>query len=290
MIKSDMEKQGDKWLSIYIFYDGNADHLLKQFVFPFIQQWSAPWFFIRYWDGGDHIRLRLKAAVSQHDSIVEALGLRRNAFLGSEEVNVKTVRVAEYEPEFERYGNTQSITWAEQHFECSSAYILNWLVKKEASQSAVMQAIKLHLALLFASKWDGERLIGVCNFFLEGWLPKLFNQKDPKEAQKEFWLNQFQSAFEPRKNQLAQSASQFWQALNAGEVDDDLGDYLSVTIKTMCLYQHVDFEQNKMFQVVSSFMHMNNNRLGISNYEEAYIMYCIITCIQYINEDQTHQV
>lgn len=271
-----MENQQDKWLSVYIFHQGDANKLLKQLVHPFIQQWNAPWFFIRYWEGGDHIRLRLKAAVSQHDLIVKSFCI--------EKAIIKSVQIAQYEPEIDRYGNIESMAWAEGYFESSSAYILNWIAKKDANQSLTAQAIKLHLTLLFASGWDKEVLISVCNFFLEGWLPKLFNQTKPKERQRLFWLNQFETVFEISKPQMIKAADQFWQRLNAREKDDDLDTYLSETISVMNLYKCAVFEEDKLYQVISSFMHMNNNRLGISNYEEAYIMYCIIACLQFIHE------
>ncbi|MBB6237875.1 thiopeptide-type bacteriocin biosynthesis protein [Pedobacter sp. AK013] len=276
-----MKKQEKKWFSLYIFYHENADRLLKELIYPFIRQWHRPWFFIRYWEGGNHIRLRLKAAEDEHPAIVKALS--------SDNAGVKTLQTARYEPEIDRYGNYESIAWAEQYFECSSHYILNWIVKREANQSAITQAIKLHLSLLYTLKWDEEALIGVCNFFLDGWLPKLYNSVDAGEEQRIFWLNQFEKVFVPLKNQTIQASNQFWEQLDQDIVDDNLVEYLSKTTKVICSYQKIDFERNKMFQVISSFMHMNNNRLGISNYEEAYIMYVITVCLRFIHENSILQ-
>lgn len=272
-----MKKQEEKWLSLCIFYDEDADRLLKQVVHPFIQKWHSPWFFIRYWEGGDHIRLRLKTAEIEHDEIVKALNL--------ENTGIKSIQIAQYEPEIDRYGSYKSITWAEQYFECSSDYVLNWIVKREVNQSIASQTIKLHLALLHTLKWEKEELIGVCNFFLEGWLPKLYNSTDPKEEQRTFWLKQFEKVFIPLKNQMLQASSQFWQELNDGIVDDNFREYLSKTIEVIDLYQNAGFEKDKLFQVISSFIHMNNNRLAISNYEEAYIMYVIISCLKFIHKN-----
>ncbi|NII82853.1 MULTISPECIES: thiopeptide-type bacteriocin biosynthesis protein [unclassified Pedobacter] len=276
-----MEEHKEKWFSLYIFYHENADRLLIELIHPFIWQWRRPWFFIRYWEGGNHIRLRLKASENEHNAIVKALSPGNAA--------IKTIQTARYEPEIDRYGNYESIVWAEQYFECSSHYVLNWIVKREANQSIITQAIKLHLSLLHTLKWDEEDLIAVCNFFLDGWLPKLYNSTDPREEQRTFWLSQFEKVFVPLKNQTLQAGKQFWQQLNQDIVDDDLMEYLSKTTKVICSYQKIDFEKNKMFQVISSFMHMNNNRLGISNYEEAYIMYIITVCLRFIHENSIQQ-
>lgn len=272
-----MENQQDKWLSVYLFHYGDADQLLKQLVHPFIQQWHAPWFFIRYWEGGDHIRLRLKATENRHHSIVKSLSAESSV--------IKSIQIAEYEPEVERYGNLETMPWAEQYFEYSSAYILNWIVNKKTNQSLITQAIKVHLTLLYATGWNKDALINVCNLFLEGWLPRLFNQTEPKERQRLFWLNQFETVFETSKPQMVKAAYQFWQALKAREAGNDLNAYLSETIGILKLYRSSDLEENRLFQVISSFMHMNNNRLGVYNYEEAYIMYCILTCLEFIHEE-----
>jgi len=271
-----MENQQDKWLSVYLFHFGDANQLLKQVVNPFIQQWHAPWFFIRYWEGGDHIRLRLKAAENQHDLIIKSLYFEKSI--------IRSIQVVRYEPEVDRYGNPNSMPWAERYFECSSAYILNWISKKEVNQSLNAQAIKLHLTLLFASGWDKEALIRLCNFFLEGWLPKLFNKTEPEAQQRLFWLNQFETVFKRSKLQMIKASDQFWQRLNAREIDDELKVYLSESINIMQLYKYAGFKEAKLIQIISSFMHMNNNRLGISNDEEAYIMYGITACLQFIQE------
>ncbi|GGH06110.1 thiopeptide-type bacteriocin biosynthesis protein [Pedobacter zeae] len=276
-----MNKQEEKWLSLYIFYNENADGLLKELIYPFIRQWHRPWFFIRYWEGGNHIRLRLKAAENEHEAIIKALSLDNAA--------VTRILTTQYEPEIDRYGNDESITWAEQYFECSSQYILNWLVKREINQSVIAQAIKLHLTLLHTLKWDDEALVELCNFFLAGWLPKLYNPADPKEKQRIFWLNQFEKVFVPVKNQTLQACSQFWQQLNSPVAELNLMEYLLKTTGVISSYQKMDFEKKKMFQVISGFMHMNNNRLGISNDEEAYIMYVIRACLQFIHENSIQQ-
>lgn len=83
---------------------------------------------------------------------------------------------------------------------------------------------------------------------------------------------------------MLQVSNQFWQELNNGIVDDHFREYFSKTIEVIDLYQNAGFEKDRLFQIISSFMHMNNNRLGISNHEEAYIMYGIITCLQFIHE------
>jgi thiopeptide-type bacteriocin biosynthesis protein len=57
------------WLSYHIFYSGNLDRCLIEGVRPLVNRLRSAnaieqWFFIRYWNGGPHIRLRLSPACS----------------------------------------------------------------------------------------------------------------------------------------------------------------------------------------------------------------------------------
>ena len=52
------------WISLHIHRRGGMDHLLMGGVSPLIEHLRregvlARWFFLRYWDGGPHLRLRL---------------------------------------------------------------------------------------------------------------------------------------------------------------------------------------------------------------------------------------
>lgn len=272
-----MKELINNWQSIYIFHRGNADEILIRFIYPYIQQWAKPWFFIHYWEGGDHIRLRLKSELHQCYPIINVLSEQYPEIL--------SIKIAKYEPEIDRYGNHDTINWAERYFQCSSAYILEWVANRDERYSTTAQAIKMHLALLYVLKWKYKKLMEVCNMFLEGWLPRLFDRNMPKEEQRIFWLNKFASVFGASKCQLISAAEQYWRKLESGEVGLDMKDYFMITKEVTDLYQSVKFPKEKLHQIFSSFIHMNNNRLGISNYEEAYIMYAIKECLGFIHEN-----
>src|SRR5215472_14113708 len=57
------------WISIHIFYNGNRNHMLTTCLEPLVQDLRKRnlvqhYFFIRYWQEGPHIRLRLLPAES----------------------------------------------------------------------------------------------------------------------------------------------------------------------------------------------------------------------------------
>lgn len=57
---------GPRWLSFHIFHGGDLDRLLLDGVRPALDEWTASgaidgFFFVRFWNGGPHLRLRLAA-------------------------------------------------------------------------------------------------------------------------------------------------------------------------------------------------------------------------------------
>ncbi|MBA2935162.1 hypothetical protein HZF05_13815 [Sphingomonas sp. CGMCC 1.13654] len=73
------------WLAFHVFYHGDQDVLLWRCVKPLIQELRtggriSEYFFVRYWNGGPHVRLRVKAEL---DSSATSETIRRavKAFL-----------------------------------------------------------------------------------------------------------------------------------------------------------------------------------------------------------------
>lgn len=275
------------WLSLHIYYTGNADELLKQAIAPFISQWKScffaesPWFFIRYWEGGSHIRLRLHANPFYHEQMTGALS-KDLCHFQSASFRVEKVLSVEYEQEISRYGNGESIAWAEQHFAASSTYVLNWLLIRENSRQVTLQAVKLHLVLLFCAGLKPDKIIRLCDFFINGWLPKLYRSDFSNDYEKAFWLHQFEQAFLSKKEIVCLAAASFWEELVTNNLHNGLAKYMTCSQKVMDQYQTAEFDEFKFQEIVSSLIHMTNNRLGIANQEEAYLMYVIKICIEYI--------
>lgn len=276
-----------KWLALHIFYSGDASKLLTAFIAPLVGKWQCfllpgtPWFFIRYWEEGNHIRLRLNADINHHDEILKAVEVLVSEGKDSPFSIEKVIR-ADYNPEISRYGNEVSIAWAEQHFASSSSFILDWFKTKKNTESVFMQAVKLHLMLLLGTKWSSIQLIKVCDFFIQGWLPRLYNPKLAVEEEEIYWLNQFDCVFAKIKEPVCRATNDFWHQLIENNLNNKLKAYLQPNIKTLAQYNTAGFGNDKLCEIVSSFMHMTNNRLGISNQDEAYIVYVVRACLQHI--------
>ena len=291
----------NRWFAAYLFYPGDLDLMLSQLVAPFIKEFfpherqDICYFFIRYWENGSHIRLRINADNTLQEIFAEELKKRAHEFFiqypglnHSSSFNKETlfadhyIRFAVYEPETERYGDQKSLPWAETHFFKSSDFILNWINTKKPGASVLVQALRMHLILLFAMSCDIPRLIAICDFFIEGWLPRLYNQQGNTEIQKRYWLNEFEISFNRTKEFILPASQVFWDELATGTADQAVQNLLNANIQLMKNYKSVGFEDTKVTGIVTSMMHMNNNRLGISNYEEAYGMYCTSQCLNFL--------
>lgn len=282
-----MERPEYKWLALHIFYSGNANELLTVAIKPFIDQWKShlavfsPWFFIRYWEGGSHIRLRLNADLNFHEQIVKS-GTIEFFNLIYPTFKIEKVLIVEYVPELTRYGNAESMPWAEKHFAASSAYVLNWLGTKKDEPQITLQAIQLHLLLLFCSQWPLEKLIQVSELFVNGWLPRLYRKELPVADEKTYWLMQFGQTFSKAKVTICLAAKIFHESFFHENLSDELANYKFVNTEMLHQYYQLGFQPDKLMKIISSMMHMTNNRLGISNQEEAYLMYVVGICLRYI--------
>ncbi|MCE6996472.1 hypothetical protein LZG04_16935 [Saccharothrix sp. S26] len=143
------------WVGAHVFHRGDQDLLVTRAVAPLCEELSRGgrvrgWFFLRYWEGGPHVRLRLlvkahprdvRVAVvracarhlaehpsppdgwSQHE--YEALARRRAederlARWDRRLRPVDTVEFVAYEPEHHAYGEGRALRAVERHFTDSS--------------------------------------------------------------------------------------------------------------------------------------------------------------------------
>jgi hypothetical protein len=165
------------WVSVHAFYHGNLDTLLLDAVRPLVtdlrrRELIDGFFFLRYWDGGQHLRLRLSSTV---DTEAIALGhLRRylaahpaEDFLEldrypefaarfaqaegvadylREPMPNNTVHAIPYRPETERYGDGESLAAVERHFVESSRIALGVIAAgttRDERHTAALAAILL---------------------------------------------------------------------------------------------------------------------------------------------------
>ncbi|MGL5866321.1 MAG: thiopeptide-type bacteriocin biosynthesis protein [Dermatophilaceae bacterium] len=141
------------WRSWHLFVHGDrarTDRVLLEIVHPLVRDLQAAgtlagWFFVRYWHGGPHLRLRLRGLAAGHaaevdrrlrdglDTLTPVESADRASFYSGFDVAsdpVPTVDLgwyadrelvgAAYHPEVDRYGGPGALAAAERLFETSS--------------------------------------------------------------------------------------------------------------------------------------------------------------------------
>jgi thiopeptide-type bacteriocin biosynthesis protein len=151
------------WISAHLFHHGDLSALAVQLVDPLIRRLTASgelddFFFLRHWDGGDHLRLRVRPAPGvpadrlaeqlrqacqqhldshpapdrvtqeQYAAFASALGRWEHMAEHTEMMYPNNcVRMIPYRPEHGRYGHGASLAAAERHFGQSSRIVLDLL-------------------------------------------------------------------------------------------------------------------------------------------------------------------
>ncbi|MEV6226583.1 lantibiotic dehydratase C-terminal domain-containing protein [Saccharopolyspora shandongensis] len=157
------------WVSAHAFYHGDLDELLADAVWPLVDELTATGsirtgFFLRYWEGGPHIRLRVLPATGPNqvrETITTRLGgylaahpsedrLDQRAYaelarsfaarepLGSYEKTLhpnNTVAFIPYRREHRRFGPAMAAV--ERHFAESSAVVRALLAKRPRQRASI---------------------------------------------------------------------------------------------------------------------------------------------------------
>lgn len=142
---------GSEWL-YYKIYTGvkTADIVLIEKLYPIIQELKAEnriqkWFFIRYKDSDEHIRIRFYSPNLENTAIIiSRLYPVLNKLL--QENTIWKVKTDTYQRELERYGE-QTITESETLFCLDSEMILRYLSLKSSFSKNEMQLLFSFLAI-----------------------------------------------------------------------------------------------------------------------------------------------
>ena len=133
-----VQPPGSEWTYAKLYTDADdMDRFLAREVAPLVASLSANaaaanWFFVRYADSSDHVRLRIKHAAHEHGEVARIFGERFDEWVKS---GVLTkVEVATYEREIERYGGIEAMEICERWFGADSTYVLQEFLAERALQ------------------------------------------------------------------------------------------------------------------------------------------------------------
>lgn len=293
-------KTNGLWVSVHLFYT-HHNHILKNGIYPFILDLRKKneikrYFFIRYFEKGPHIRLRLlinpdkkekiKLSINNYfQSFFRKYPSTRN-FEGKNYFPNNTIQYIKYSPEIKRYGGKLAIKIAEKHFEDSSDIVLKLMqnYKKWDISIAQGKAIQLYTIFFKAINLSQETIYYM---LIKMNHSKLFRNRAKIIAQTGNLDRLFTCLFEKNKNNIVNNLINIHNIMKNGYIKEffwisDFYNSIQKTEKNL-----IDIGYSKQFKniinkveiqkasIYLSYLHMLNNRLGLSNHDEAYLNFII---------------
>jgi thiopeptide-type bacteriocin biosynthesis protein len=299
---------GGGWIGVHIYFRGNiygpeCDRLLMEFVAPFVATvrasgWGDQHFYIRYSDGGAHIRLRLYGRTA---GVRDFLGQLLEADLTARFPNfdapaahadqaqlgaVTHIRWAAYEPEVERYGGPAGLALAEQHFCASSEAALGLLASAAARRGAKLAKALVATLVLLRAFYGETAPAGKAAFvYWKNYLHALSRERDAARV-----LPAFESAYARQADKLIAYTLELWGALGEGAAISDVVDKYGASVAVLrdqlraLVAQRAitvrggtvaDGWAEALSFLIPSYVHMMHNRLGITLLDEAYVAHLL---------------
>lgn len=263
-----------QWVSFHLFSSDPLDEMLRTAVAPFVDAvladgCASSFFFIRYGEGGPHVRLRLNTTTP------DVLRQRALHYFNS-------ARESPYEPEVARYGGPKSLVVSERHFNASSRAVLAAMAEREWTyESAIGTALQLHIifahAMGLGAQEAGRLFAEMSQHFARarGWLPP--------GVPLERCLELFSESFDRQYDALVGLHRTLWAALEDGQPFEqpwanawrrDNRDAAKRLRRARGLTPAEPWK-NEERAILGSYIHMTNNRLGVLNRDEAYVGYAL---------------
>lgn len=190
------------WLSLHVFLSDvpQTERFLDEQIAPLVKRWRgdgtlARWFFIRYWEGGPHVRVRLSGLIaSQAEEVRNLLQERAQSYLVADPVSREvyyrahqfdghpvdhrqlawyeqgSVEPIEYEPEIQRYGGPAALAASEKLF-CESSDIAITLVRQTMGDMPRRLSLSFGLmaATILATRVSVEAMAGFFRNYAAFW-------------------------------------------------------------------------------------------------------------------------
>lgn len=268
-----------RWFSLYIYLDGDVHEFLrfvKEKLVPKLAKNASKYFFIRYHDNlGFHIRLRFHTANNR--LINDILSLLNTP--NQKEFKIRLIQQKKYRRELKRYGRGSFIKEAESYFWRSSEYILNLAgrQKRWSYQQSVSAAILVNHASLLGINISNANKKDMLYSLYESWLEDTLLRQNGN-LNRELVEAAFEKSYNKQKilidNLIISSSSDDklleWQHYNKATTD---------ILKSLTLNKYKNPALNTdliIAELFQSYLHMNNNRLGLLNIDESFIFYILL--------------
>ncbi len=314
----------NQYLSFHIYYAEPWEPLLTGAIRPLVKKLVGDglitqYFFIRYWERGPHIRLRLKKEAEIDEAIITKavheeisnfiLKNPSKLFLMPEMEEKKVaeswrnnnqIYVEEYQPEVSRYGGLNGLALAELQFFASSQMVLDELVetKNWSYDHALGAAIKHHLEFVFAINMTPDTAAIFFEKICQDWLPRAISEEGSAEERTKIF-DQFQNAYSVQKEVVLPYIQRIWEQLGKSSEGSDspsLKNWLSINQAVYSNLQLLEKSgllnweinnlesdksyESKRWNILGDFVHLTNNRLGVLNRDEGFLAFMLAKALK----------
>ena len=280
---------GERWVSAHLFHCGDLDALLLSTLAALREGGLArPYFFLRYWEAGDHLRLRLAAADGEEELIRRAVTRhcdrcfaghpsyradpagyperawalavfeRLDTYAGVLAPN-DSVAFLPYRPEYERYGHGDAMRAVERHFLESSRIAATMLAAAADPGRRQTAAFTLLLLSRLAGAAPPESRPPEQNAAMRELIARArFAERYADQSSRLVELDRRVTGFRPGAPQTGIMAVWWWSLTALRDRQRATGEVASDRIPI----------------ILDTCGHLLCNRLGLSLPEEAYIRFC----------------
>lgn len=276
-----------KWVSLHIFFEGNINVFLRKILSLLVKSLKEnklldKFFFIRYFEGGQHVRFRAYTA--------DALGLEKYLtnyfnkidFTETSEISFSSFSFVTYIPEVERYGGENSISICEDFFCTSSELMLARVINSDDFDQAEAMAvsISLNLSFLLTLNITNEQSEDLFNFLMNCWVESsehyVNHYYDAGKNQGVYEL--YEKSYESQKATIANLISNIISSDKKNSKNKWLSDYKKAVTEFKDGTNFMTPE--KRLGISASLLHMDNNRLGLANMDESFLYYILLRAVK----------
>ncbi|QTZ92459.1 thiopeptide-type bacteriocin biosynthesis protein [Streptomyces auratus] len=300
MSSTETERAGE-WSPLHIYLPMSLQPgFLRDVIHPVVREAGVRnrFWYLRYWQGGPHIRFRLHEASEQTVEWVRsrlaaampALDAEQTAeyaqqsahqpglaeLEGAKPEDVRapgTVEAARYSPEYAKYGGTTGLRIAEELFRSTSTAVLDLLAgltDRQLTASPAGPAIRVMAMSLKGSGLNMAQSQDFLSDYEENW------RRWVPPGYEEHWA----AMYEKTRNRVTNLCGAVWRDGTTDVFHDTYAAALHSTRMAQAESSEGDLaelvlDETPYAHCVANYIHTTNNRLGILPAAEAFLAYVI---------------
>lgn len=314
------------WVSAHLYYHDALDDLLRCAVRPLVGELAAGklidgFFFVRYWQGGPHVRLRVRLgdhieaqpvecvieerigrffARYPSQTLVRSEGYLRSAGrlaqheYGQRPTSVdsamveplqpsNSLRFTAYVPEEDRLGGPAGVAAFEPHFMDSAALALELIDANPSMQRRTGRALSMMLLAAAVIIPDLERLARFFRYSYRHWATRHAAGDRTRSA---LYETGWRQSYDRQRAQLDTLVRRLLNEVRPG-ASYHLDAISSRWVASVCsLRDRLTDARLALAPLLFQCLHKHNNRLGITVAEETYLLFLLHRTIAEITEGE----